>query len=159
MNSEIEKQGDIVSDLFRKENEARLEFDLGKKRGQVAEQTMHKEIQKMKRKLTALQEENQQLNFANFERIQELIDNQENKMIEKQNLMHMHANCLELILTILKESSLVDICPYSSLINITPIDDEFFQMIPQGRKDVKSENLEVEIQKCQKQKNGKNSFD
>ena len=58
INSEIEKQGDVVSDLFQKENEARLEFDTGKKRGTAAEQTMHKEIQKMKRKLTALQEEN-----------------------------------------------------------------------------------------------------
>lgn len=54
MNSEIEKQGDVVSDLFQKENEARLEFDMGKKRGQLAEKTMLKEIQKMKRKLTAL---------------------------------------------------------------------------------------------------------
>lgn len=81
-------------------------------------------------------------------------------MIEKQNLMHMHANCLELILTVLKESSLSEICPYSSLINITPIDDEFFQMTPQGRfKDVKSENVQNEREKCQKQKNAINSFD
>lgn len=54
MNAEIEKQGDDVSDLFQKENEARLEFDMAKKKGQVAERTMHKEIQKIKRKLTAL---------------------------------------------------------------------------------------------------------
>ena len=64
-------------------------------------------------------------------------------MIEKQNQMHEHANCLEQVLTILKESSLADICPFSSLINITPIDDEFFKMTPSGRivESAKSEDV------------------
>ena len=65
--------------------------------------------------------------------------------------MHQHANCLELILKILMESNLNDICPYSSLLNITPIDDDFFKMIKQGRfMDVKSENLEKELKKCKR---------
>lgn len=133
LNIEIEQQGDTIRRLFQEENQSRLEFEVGKKRGVASEENTRKEISRLKKKLQALQEANQQINFNNFERIQGLIDEQENKMIDMQNQMHEHANCLEQLLQILKESSLADICPYSSLINITPIDDEFFKMTPSGR--------------------------
>lgn len=51
-------------------------------------------------------------------------------MIHVQNKMHEHANCLEQVLNILKDSTgLLNICPYSSLINITPMDEDFFTYI------------------------------
>ena len=60
------------------------------------------------------------------------MDEQESKMIEKQNQMHDHANCLEQVLNILKETNLVDTFPYSQLVKITPIEDEFFKWTPGG---------------------------
>ena len=51
-------------------------------------------------------------------------------MIEVQNLMHKHANCLEQVLSILSEGNdLLNICPFSSLINLTPTDDDFFKYV------------------------------
>jgi len=44
--------------------------------------------------------------------------------------MHQFANCLEQLLMTLKESDLLNICPYSSLVVIAPIDDEFFKWTP-----------------------------
>lgn len=41
----------------------------------------------MKASLQSLIERNQEVNFANFERIQQLIDEQESTMVEKQNSM------------------------------------------------------------------------
>jgi hypothetical protein len=49
----------------------------------------------MQEGLQALIEKNQQSNFENFERIQEFIDDQERKMVDKQGMMNDHANCLE----------------------------------------------------------------
>ena len=88
----------------------------------------------MKARLTVLIEANQNENFAKFERIQELIDEQEVKMLEKQSQMHEHANCLEMLLKILVEADhLNDICPYSQLVNMTPIKDEYFTWTTQGK--------------------------
>lgn len=44
--------------------------------------------------------------------------------------MHEHANCLEQVLAILMDSNdLLNICPFSSLLNITPTDDDFFKYV------------------------------
>ncbi len=44
--------------------------------------------------------------------------------------MHEHANCLEQVLTILMDcNDLLNICPFSSLLNITPINDDFFDYV------------------------------
>ena len=44
--------------------------------------------------------------------------------------MNEHANCLEMLLKILSETNLGDICPYSELLKITPIRDDFFTWTP-----------------------------
>ena len=54
-------------------------------------------------------------------------------MIEKQNQMHQFANCLEQLLVTMKDTNLVEVCPYSDLLAITPTDDEFFKLTPEGR--------------------------
>jgi len=46
---------------------------------------MRSEIRAMKQRLQALIESNHNENFTKFERIQELIDEQEVKMLEKQS--------------------------------------------------------------------------
>ena len=84
----------------------------------------------MKASLQSLIERNQEVNFANFERIQQLIDEQESTLVEKQNSMQQFANCLEQILMTLKESDLVEIAPYSALVVITPFDDALFKCTP-----------------------------
>ena len=58
-------------------------FETQKKRGTYKEEKLRQEIANMKEKLSALLESNQQANFKNYERIQEVIDEQERKMIEK----------------------------------------------------------------------------
>ncbi len=48
--------------------------------------------------------------------------------------MHEHANCLQQVLTILTDSNdLLNICPFSSLLNITPTDDDFFKYVKHDR--------------------------
>ena len=57
--------------------------------------------------------------------------------------MQEHANSLEQILEILKDSNgLTNICPYSSLINITP-DDEVLKYMNEHvkKQSLKSENI------------------
>ena len=49
--------------------------------------------------------------------------------------MNEHANCLEALNKILGETNLIDICPYSELLKITPIKDTFFSWTPKGRRD------------------------
>ena len=51
-------------------------------------------------------------------------------MIEKQNLLHQHADCLEQLLENLAETNLQDICPYSELLKLTPLKDEFLSFTP-----------------------------
>lgn len=69
LNSDIDKQGEKIDELFAAEEQARLEFELGKKKGTASEESLRKEIKKMKERLQTLQEVNQQVNFSNFERI------------------------------------------------------------------------------------------
>ena len=55
-------------------------------------------------------------------------------MLEKQSQMHEHANCLEMLLKILSETDqLNQICPYSELLKVTPVKDEYFTWITQGK--------------------------
>lgn len=80
----------------------------------------------MKARLANLFEANQKQNMANFERIHELIDEQETKIMEIQDEMRDHTNCLVQILELLKDSNgLTNVCPYASLVNITPVDNDY----------------------------------
>ena len=48
-------------------------------------------------------------------------------MLEKQSQMHQHANCLEMMLSMLaKADHLNTICPYSELLEMTPTKDDYF---------------------------------
>ena len=42
--------------------------------------------------------------------------------------MHEHANCLEQLLDILSREQMVEVCPFSELVMLSPIDDDFFRM-------------------------------
>ena len=142
LNSQIEKQGEAIQQLFKSEVQARHEFESHKERGLAQENRLRQEIESMKASLQSLIERNQEVNFANFERIQQLIDEQESTMVEKQNSMQQFANCLEQILMTLKESDLVEIVPYSSLVVITPFDDALFKCTP-GRDDYSKSEYQV----------------
>ena len=92
-----------------------------------SEEQVRREIDALKTKLQTLIESNQNENFSKFERIQELIDEQEEKMLEKQSQMHEHANCLEMLLKILAESDHLNTsCRYSEILKVTPVKDDYF---------------------------------
>ena len=118
------------------ESVARKEFDTQKKKGAVEEEQARLEIEVMKGRLQALRKKNQNVNFSNYERINETMDEQEVKMLEKQSMLHEHANSLETLIGMLNdpnEPNLKDICPYNELLKITPLKDDFFTWTPTGR--------------------------
>ena len=95
---------------------------------------MRREIKAMKQRLQVLIEKNQEENFAKFERIQELIDEQEAKHLEKQAQMHEHANCLEMLLKILSESDHMNsFCRYADILKVTPVKDDYFSWTKTGQ--------------------------
>mmetsp|Transcript_3267 Transcript_3267/g.4400 ORF Transcript_3267/g.4400 Transcript_3267/m.4400 type:complete len:143 (-) Transcript_3267:400-828(-) len=79
-------------------------------------------------------------------------------MIEKQNQMHQFANCLEQLLVTLKESDLLDVCTYTSLVEITPIDDEFFKLTPGGRCFTLKSDDSIIMRRGQRQQNSLNEL-
>ena len=70
------------------ESVARKEFDTQKKKGAVEEEQARLEIEVMKGRLQALRKKNQNVNFSNYERINETMDEQEVKMLEKQSMLN-----------------------------------------------------------------------
>ncbi len=93
--AEIEQLNEDVEMLFKKESQARRKFEQQKKRGVAQEKQLREEIQQMKKRLLDLVENNQTVNFKNYERVQEIIDDQERKYNEKQLVLRKHASCLE----------------------------------------------------------------
>ena len=66
-------------------------------------------------------------------------------MLEKQSQIHHHANCLEMLLSILAGADHLDaICPYSELLKLTPVKDDYFNWSSQARPvPVLSENANI----------------
>ena len=64
-------------------------------------------------------------------------------MNEKQAVLSQHADCLEQLLGILCEGgqafNLNDVCPYTELVKITPLDDNLLGMTPGDSSDWNSE--------------------
>lgn len=54
---------------------------------------------------------------------------------EKQDMMHEHADCLEQMLSVLKQNpGMRKVCTYSSLLEATPLKDEYFTWTPVGNR-------------------------
>ena len=105
----------------------------------------------MKERLKVLIEKNQEDNFAKFELIQELIDDQEAKHNEKQSQMLEHANCLEMLLKILADKNHVNrFCRYADILKVTPVKDEYFTWTTTGKPESpRSENPIVQVRREQ----------
>lgn len=73
----------MIKQMFEAEDQARLDFERQKKRGLADEEALRQEIKRMKEKLKLLIVKNQQVNFDNFARIQETIEEQDGKILEK----------------------------------------------------------------------------
>ena len=85
VNDDIKQEGIEIDDLFKAEDDARKKFEMEKKLGVAQETQLHEEIKKNNHRLQLAIVKNQNSNFANYEKIQELVDEQEVKMLRKQS--------------------------------------------------------------------------
>ena len=69
INADIFKHGEAITQAASAEIDARRDFDLTRRNGQLQEDRLRQEIDEMKKRLTALVEANQEVNLRNFEKI------------------------------------------------------------------------------------------